>query len=119
MSQEIFKQEATGFRSPGEDFEEHDLSHELPRYLVPHPSSTFYFWMDQSYEQYHVARGDLLVVDRALDPKADDLLVFSDHGKHRLKKFQPERDGQFWEEKEIFGVVTFVIRPHRYKRFKT
>ncbi len=75
-----------------EDFAESAL--DLNEKLVVHPAATFF-----------MRRGkDILIVDRSLDPRPDDLIVAIEDGELKLRRFQREKPVELW------GVVTYEIR---------
>jgi DNA polymerase V len=58
---------ARGFLSPADDFIECKL--DLNEYLIRHPAATFYVRASgDSMRQAGIHSGDLLVVDRAVEP---------------------------------------------------
>lgn len=112
-----------GFPSPADDYLEGKL--DITKHLVKHPAATFYVRVSgDSMIGAGIHTGDLLVVDRSLEPKngnvivaalAGDLTVkrlYQRDGVIRLlpdnKEYQPIEilDGQSFE---IWGVVTNVI----------
>ena len=86
------------------------LTLDLNRLLVRHPSSTFLFrikghlWVDQG-----VYDGDVAVIDRAVAARANDLVISrGDDG------FQLYRQSQYTADEAPWGVVTAII--HQYER---
>lgn len=119
-----------GFPSPAQDYisEAIDLNDEVVR----HPAATFYGRVNgDSMIDEGIEDGDLIVIDRAIEPSDGDLAVCYVDGDFTLKriKIEPDRiwlipanetfdpilitsDSRF----SIWGVVTFVIKrkyPHR------
>lgn len=120
-----------GFPSPAEDYpvESIDLNTEL----VNHPAATFYGRVHgESMADEGIHDGDILIVDRSLEPSNDDLAVCAVDGEFTLKRIRLERD-HVWliPSNELFdpilvtpqnrfvvwGVVTHTIhnnrRPHK------
>lgn len=119
-----------GFPSPAQDYinEYIDLNEEL----VPHPAATFYARVSgDSMSGEGIEPGDLLVVDRSLEPADGDLAVCCLDGEFTLKRiklspgsitlipsnenFDPilvTPDNRF----EIWGVVTHTIKNNRRPR---
>jgi DNA polymerase V len=116
-----------GFPSPAADFQV--KRHDLNELLITHPAATF-MWQARglSMVDLGIADGDILVVNRALNPKHGDIVVAEIDGDFTVKQFWRRsgvvqlragnatfppilfRDGQTMT---ICGVVTATI-----KRFK-
>lgn len=121
-----------GFPSPAQDYiNEHiDLNSEIVR----HPAATFYARVNgDSMIEEGIESGDLLVIDRSLEPADGDLAVCCLNGEFTLKRirltpgsvrlvpsneaFEPilvTPDDRF----EIWGVVTHTIKNNRRPRAK-
>ncbi len=65
---------AAGFPSPADDYIEHKL--DLNKYLIKHPTATF-FMRAQGHDMgaLGISDGDLLIVDRALAPINNSIVV--------------------------------------------
>ncbi len=113
-----------GFPSPADDFIENRL--DLNRALIKNPSSTFYARVKgYSMVDDGVDEGDLLVIDKSLNPYNNCLAVCFLDGEFTLKRVKKE-SGCIWlvpanekfkpikVEKEnefiIWGVVTYIIK---------
>ena len=116
-----------GFPSPAADFAV--KRHDLNELLITHPAATF-MWQARglSMIELGIADGDILVVNRALNPKHNDIVVAEIDGDFTVKQFYRRngvvqlragnatfppilfKDGQTMT---ICGVVTATI-----KRFK-
>jgi DNA polymerase V len=110
-----------GFPSPAEDYLEGSL--DLNRHLLKHPAATFYFRVTgDSMRDAGIHSGDLLVVDRSLEPKDGAVVVAVVGGDFTVKRLRvrggratlvaenpvhpPLPDpGEF----RVWGVVTFCI----------
>jgi DNA polymerase V len=114
---------SAGFPSPAEDYLEGKL--DLNKHLIKHPSATFFVRVTgESMIDVGIHEGDMLIVDRALEPhdgsiviavvdgeltvkrlrkKADELLLVAEN-----KNYQPIAIGE-QTAFEIWGVVTNVI----------
>lgn len=120
------RRSTSGF-SPADDHLEAPL--ELERYLVPHPSSTFFMRVNGralSSEGFH--HGDLLVVDRAQTPTAGQWVVAAIDGELTLHKLEG-RGGRQWlrgsdsrqarlpleanDDRRLWGLVCHVIHDCR------
>ena len=74
-----------GFPSPAEDYV--DVSLNLNDYLVKHPSSTFYIYVKgDSMIGSGIYDGDLMVVDRSLEPQSNNVVVAVIDGEFTVKK---------------------------------
>lgn len=113
-----------GFPSPAEDFVEATL--DLNEYLVRHPAATFFVRVvGDSMQGAGIESGDLLVVDRALEPAGGRIVVAAVAGELTVKRLV-ERGGSLWlmpanpafapldvtgdESFEVWGVVAAVVR---------
>jgi DNA polymerase V len=115
---------SAGFPSPALDFI--DLSIDLNRHLIKHPSSTFYGRVKgDSMKDAGIHDGDLLVIDKSLEAADDKIAVCYIDGEFTLKRikldknccwlmpandaYQPikvSEDNDFM----IWGIVTHVIK---------
>mgnify|MGYP001110636459 CR=1 FL=1 len=96
-----------GFPSPAEDYTDRGL--DLNEHLVPHPAATFFMRAAGDATDGDIRDGDLLVVDRSLDPGRGDLVVATGAGElvvTRLDIVQANTP----EEAAVWGVCTHLIR---------
>lgn len=119
-----------GFPSPAQDYisETIDLNHELIR----HPAATFYGRVSgDSMTGDGIEQGDILVIDRSLEPADGDLAVCCVDGEFTLKRIRLCKD-QVWlipsnesfdpilvtadQQFEVWGVVTYTIKQHQRRR---
>lgn len=119
-----------GFPSPAQDYiaESIDLNHEL----IHHPAATFYGRVSgDSMIGEGIEEGDILVIDRSLEPGDGDLAVCCVDGDFTLKRISL-RDGQVWLipsneafdpilvtpdcRFEVWGIVTYTIKQYSRKR---
>ncbi|MBI29103.1 MAG: LexA repressor [Alphaproteobacteria bacterium MarineAlpha5_Bin11] len=114
---------SAGFPSPASDYMEHKL--DLNEYLIPHPAATFIVRASgTSMLDSNIQSGDLLIVDKSLTPKHNDIVIASIFGDLTVKKIKKKYKKIFLvsgnsnypnfeikEEMECFlwGVVTYVI----------
>ena len=113
-----------GFPSPATDYVEDDI--DLNAHLIKNIPSTFLIRVQgKSMESVEIHDGDLLVVDRSLDPKNFSTVVANVNEELIVKTYLKEKDQFFLtsgskklkdkinltENPEIFiwGVVTYVI----------
>ena len=113
-----------GFPSPATDYVEDDI--DLNTHLIKNIPSTFLIRAQgKSMNNVGIYDGDLLVVDRSLDPKKFSTVIVNINEELVIKSFLKEKDRSFLtsgskklkdkinltENPEIFiwGVVTYVI----------
>ncbi len=114
---------SAGFPSPADDYM--DLPIDLNEFLIKHPAATFYVRVKgNSMEGAGIRNGDLLIVDRAEEPrnksivlgiidgeftvkrikkKGSDLYLMPDNPEFKPIKINDNMDFQVW------GVVTYVV----------
>ena len=115
---------SAGFPSPAGDFI--DLSIDLNKHLIKHPSSTFYGRVKgQSMKDAEINDGDLLIIDKSLDPIDGKIAVCFIDGEFTIKRIKLEKDACWLmpanekykpikvtsdNELIIWGIVTHVIK---------
>lgn len=73
-----------GFPSPAQDYM--DIAIDLNQELVRHPSTTFYGRVrGDSMQDAHVFDGDILVIDKSLEPQSGDMAVCYIDGEFTIK----------------------------------
>ncbi|NKB66066.1 MAG: translesion error-prone DNA polymerase V autoproteolytic subunit [Candidatus Latescibacteria bacterium] len=114
-----------GFPSPADDYLEQTL--DLNELLIEHPVATFYVRVEgDSMEGAGIHSGDILVVDRALEPDHNRIIVALLDGAFTVKRML-RRQGRVFlapdnptldilpvDESmnfEVWGVVTYAIHP--------
>ncbi|MDE6078243.1 MAG: translesion error-prone DNA polymerase V autoproteolytic subunit [Muribaculaceae bacterium] len=116
-----------GFPSPAQDYM--DKSLDFNRELISHPAATFYAKVvGQSMINAGIDEGDIIVVDRALTPCQDDIVVAYVNGEFTMKYLDLSmRDfGEIWlrpgndayppfritpdDDCVIWGVVSKIIK---------
>jgi len=117
---------SAGFPSPAQDYI--DLKIDLNKELIANPSTTFYGRVrGVSMLDAGISNGDILIIDKSIEPKDGDTVVCFIDGEFTLKyiktdgeavllvpaneKFKPIK---ITEENNfcIWGVVTYSIHPH-------
>lgn len=112
-----------GFPSPGDDHSEGKL--DLNEYLIPHKAATFFVRVTgESMTGAGIFPGDMLIVDRSLDPLDGKVVIAVLNGEMTVKRLRNHKDSlllcsendlypdiRVTEENEfsIWGVVTNVI----------
>ena len=119
-----------GFPSPAQDYIDRSL--DFNRDIIRHPAATFYAKViGQSMEGAGIDSGDIIVVDRALEPMDGDIVVACLNGEFTLKYIdlskkskgvvclRPDNDDyepiylREGEELIVWGVVSCVIKRFR------
>lgn len=116
---------SAGFPSPAADYEEGRL--DLNRYLIKNPPATFFVRVaGDSMIGAGIHPGDLLVVDRSLEPRDKNVVIAALNGeltvkriRIRRKKIYLEAENEIYASREVsaeadfevWGVVTNVIHP--------
>ena len=81
---------AAGFPSPADDYVEAGI--DLNEQLIRHPSSTFFLRVSgDSMREAGIHHGDLLIVDRSLEPRAGRIVVAAIDGAFTLKRLMLHR----------------------------
>lgn len=114
---------SAGFPSPADDYVERHL--DLNELLVKHPAATFFVRVQgDSMRDANILSGDVLIVDRSLEPSHGKIIVAILEGEFTVKrlllekgqvylapanaafgKIKVDADSQF----QVWGVVTYVI----------
>ena len=115
---------SAGFPSPADDFKETRIS--LDRELVKNKEATFYARVaGESMQGAGLDDGDLLVIDRSLEPADNKIAICFIDGEFTVKRLKVTQDEillipenpkyqpiKITEENEliIWGVVTYVVK---------
>jgi len=112
-----------GFPNPAEDAVTNPL--DLNQLVLRHPAATFYLKVEgDSMQGIGLKTGDIVAVDRALEPRHGDVVVAAVNGEFTLKRLK--KDGhKAWlvaenpnyepialheaDDAAIWGVVTYAI----------
>ncbi len=114
---------SAGFPSPAEDFM--DLELNLQDYLIQHPSATFCVRVTgDSMIKAGISSGDVMIVDRSLEPKDGSIVLAVLNGEFTVKRIKKNKDQLLLipentkfdpivvsEEMDfkVWGVVTHVV----------
>jgi len=115
---------SAGFPSPADDFKELRIS--IDQEVVRNEEATFYARVSgESMQGAGLDDGDLLVIDRSVEPQHDKIAVCYIDGEFTVKRLKVAADGVFLipenpkyqpikvtEENEliIWGIVTYVVK---------
>ncbi len=115
---------SAGFPSPAMDFT--DKTIDLNEYLIKHPAATFFGRVKgDSLKNAGIEDGDLLIIDRSLEPVSGKIAVCYLDGEFTAKRIKKQY-GEVWlmpenenyppikmqpgNELIIWGIVTYVIK---------
>jgi len=109
------------FPSPAADYLDERI--DLNELLIAHPSATFFFKVET--DAMHgdcITPGSLAVIDRALKPRNNDIIVANVNGELIMRRIENRVEGKFLtashnkfknikieEDLQVFGVVAAVI----------
>ncbi len=112
-----------GFPSPADDYLDKKL--DLNEHLIKHPASTFFVKVKgDSMTGAGISSGDILIVDRSLEPKDKRIIVAVVNGDFTVKRVSKTKDKLFLLTEnpkypsieikdgmdfEVWGVVIHVI----------
>ena len=117
---------SAGYPSPAAD-DHVDRSFSLDEYLVPNPGATFFLKVDGEYmRDAGIFSGDIVIVDRSLEPRNKKIVVAAVEGGLTVKRLIKESEGivlmpenpefkPLWFRKghddvHIWGVVVGVLK---------
>lgn len=120
-----------GFPSPAQDYITESV--DLNRMLVRHPASTFYAKVvGDSMAEEGITEGDILIIDRSIEPEHGDLAVCCLEGEftlkrlcyrggerlylmpsnHRYKPIEVTEESDF----SVWGIVVYTIKANRRRQ---
>ncbi len=118
---------SAGFPSPADDYIEKQL--DLNEHIIKHPSSTFFVRVEgDSMKDANISSGDILVIDRSIEPSNGKIVVAIINGEFTVKRLLKTPAGIYLQPEnpkypsflvpsesdfQVWGVVTYVI--HRAK----
>jgi phage repressor protein C with HTH and peptisase S24 domain len=98
-----------GFPNPAADRDNTKMTLSLNRLLVQNPSSTFFFRLKgRSWSEQGIFDGDIAVIDRAVTPRANDLVVIWQESGFMVTRYKKAPLGA-----TNFGVITSIIHEYR------
>ena len=114
---------SAGFPSPADDYIEGQL--DLNKHLIKHPAATYFVRVTgDSMIDAGIHNGDILIVDRSLEPKDKNVVIANVDGELTVKRIRiqgdnlllvaenqnyPTRQIKQNMEFEVWGIVTNVI----------
>lgn len=120
-----------GFPSPAEDYIEEQL--DINELVVQHPAATFFVRVQgDSMRDANIHSGDILVVDRSLNPTSGKIVVAVINGDFTVKRLLIEKGNIYLMPEnpkfprikvsdtdfQIWGVVTYIIHKTSNKNGK-
>ncbi|HSX28237.1 MAG TPA: translesion error-prone DNA polymerase V autoproteolytic subunit [Candidatus Saccharimonadales bacterium] len=116
-----------GFPNPAEDATGNPL--DLNQLVLRHPAATFYLRVEgDSMQGIGLKTGDIVAVDRSLEPRHGDIVVAAVDGEFTLKRLK-KQGSQAWlvaenpnfapialheaADAQIWGVVTYAVQKLR------
>lgn len=112
-----------GFPSPAEDYAEQHL--DLNTHLIAHPAATFFLRVSgDSMINAGIFNGDMLIVDRSLEPSNGKIVIAAVNGELTVKRLSKTKAGIFLvaennhyppieltesDHIQIWGVVLYTI----------
>lgn len=122
-----------GFPSPATDYVEQRIS--LDERIITRPAATYFMRAGATHYREGILNGALLVVDASMSPCDGSLLVCTDSGEFRIKRYRthpqphlvnldngrreelPVDDDGYSSAPAIFGVITYIINDARNAEF--
>lgn len=114
---------AAGFPSPADDYIDKTL--DLNEHLISHPEATFFVRVyGDSMRDAGIQSGDILIVDRAVEPRNGSVVIAALNGELTVKRLHKQQDKlllvpehpefspiEVTEDAsfEIWGIVSYVI----------
>lgn len=93
------KSTTTGFASPAESYVDKRL--DLNDLIVKDIFTTFYFKY-KGPDTLGVKNGNILVIDRSVQPEKDDLVVISDKSCFKIRKYEGQDN--------LWGKVSWILK---------
>lgn len=101
----VVRSTQTGFASPATHYTEPRI--DLNDVLVANPSATFYVRVvDNSFSELNILEKDVLIIDKSLIPKNNQLAVVIQDGNFNIIRI----DSDSKEEIQLWGVITYIIK---------
>lgn len=105
----VWSKVSAGFPSPADDYLEKNL--DLNEFLVKHPAATFFVRVaGESMEGAGIFHDDILIVDRALEPKDNKVVIAIVEGEMLVKRLIV-KEGRVLLKAENHNYPTIEIFP--------
>lgn len=125
FTQKLYESVKAGFPSPWDEENAHNI--DIDTYLIPRPESTIMIKVSgDSMVEAGINTGDIVIVDKGVHPKVDDIVVAELDREFTLKYLKKDSKGHYLhagnskypdfhprEELKIFGVVIGVVRKYQ------
>lgn len=124
FTQKVYESVKAGFPSPWDEENAHNI--DIDTFLIPHPESTIMIKVSgDSMIDAGIHTGDIVIVDKGIHAKVDDIVVAEVDREFTLKYLKKDKRGHYLhagnskypdfypkEELKVFGVVTGVVRKY-------
>ncbi|MDA9310136.1 peptidase S24 [Flavobacteriaceae bacterium] len=95
----------TGFPSPATHYLEPSI--DLNKELIRHKDATFYVRVSgNEWAEFSMLDRDVLIIDRALTPKAGNLVLIVQQGAFKVIHFPAARSSTSFI---VWGIITYII----------
>ena len=95
----------TGFPSPATHYLEPSI--DLNKELIRHKDATFYVRVSgNEWAEFSMLDRDVLIIDRALTPKAGNLVLIVQQGMFNVIRFPVKSSGMSFI---VWGTITYII----------
>ena len=104
-SYRVARPKQTGFSSPATHYTEPRI--DLNDVLVVNPSATFYIRViDNSFSELQIFENDVLIIDKSLTPKNNQLAVIIKDGCFNIALIDMDSKQKI----QLWGVITYIIK---------
>ena len=95
----------TGFPSPATHYLEPSI--DLNKELIRHKDATFYVRVSSNeWAEFSMLHKDVLIIDKALTPKAGNLVLIVQQGAFKVIRFPATRSSTSFI---VWGTITYII----------
>ncbi len=101
----VLRPTQTGFSSPATHYNEPRI--DLNDVLVSNSDATFFIRViDGSFNDFEINKHDVLIIDKSLTPKQNQLAVVIWEGNFQIIRIEKN----FPDEVNLWGVITYIIK---------
>lgn len=105
-SYRVARPNQTGFSSPATHYTEPRI--DLNSELITNPSATFYVRVsDDSFSEYNIFKDDVLIIDKSLTPKNNQLVLVTKEGAFQIERIDTADKKEAFQ---LWGVITYIIK---------